>query len=285
MGTIAGAAIVGHVPTIMLPEETRIRLGGGRDTTLVSGLRELKDRLAGAGVDILVIVDTHWFTTAEHIVGGQDHHRGSYTSDELPKVIRNLAYDYPGAPALGATIQQIGRARGVRVLNTTDADIAHHYPTLNLVHHLHRGERVLSTGVCQTADRDDFVEFGSVIGEAVTALDDGSRVAILASGGLSHRFWPLREFMDHCHYDPDHVISPEARAFDEWVVEMLVKGDHAAVIDRYDEYRAHAPEGFFGHYLTMAGALGGRDWTTGGEALSDYENSYGTGQVIVWFPC
>lgn len=281
-GTIAGAAIVGHVPTLMLAEETRRRLGGGNDTTLVAGFDTLRRRLDDAEVDTLVIVDTHWFTTSEHIVAGQTHHRGSYTSEELPMVIRDLDYDYPGAPGLAERVQRVGRAAGLRVYNATSDSIAHHYSTLNVVHHLRWDRPVLSTGVCQTADADDYLAFGRAIADAVAAGTE--RVAVLASGGLSHRFWPLREFLDHASYDPADVRTPEARTFDERIIGWMLAGDHAAILDSYSEYRALSPEGRFGHYLTMAGALGGPQWRSPGEQLSNYENSYGTGQVHVWFP-
>lgn len=282
MGTIAGAAIVGHVPTLMIDEPVRRRLGGGDDTTLIDGFTALRERLDAAEVDTIVLVDTHWFTTSEHIVAGQDHHRGVYTSEELPIVIRDVAFDYPGAPDLARRVQDIGRADGHRVLNATSGAIAHHYPTLNVVHHLGWDKPVLSTGVCQTADDQDFLGFGAVIAKAIEAGDE--RVAIIGSGGMSHRFWPLREFLEHASYDPSHVRTPEARAFDELLIGWMLEGRHADVIDAWGDYREFSPEGKFGHYLTMAGALGGRHWTDRGEQLSNYENSYGTGQVHVWFP-
>ena len=39
----------------------------------------------------------------------------------------------------------------------------------------------------------------------------------------------------------------------------------------------------FGHYLTMVGAIGGRECTAPGVAYSEYENAIGTGQVHLWF--
>ena len=281
MGKIVGAALVGHVPTVLLGEQVRRSLGGGKDTTLVAGFGRLRERLDDVAADTLFIIDTHWFTTAEHIVAGQAHHRGTYTSDELPRVIREMAFDYPGAPELAAAVARIGRECRQWVLNATNDDLAHHYPTLNVLHHVHRDERVLSSGVCQTAEVVDFLDFGEVVAAAVEATD--GRVAILASGGMSHRFWPLKQFRDHAAYDPSHVITTQARAFDERMIGLLCAGDHASVIDAYDQYRVHAPEGRFGHYLTMAGACGGPRWRTPGELLSSYESSYGTGQVHIWF--
>ena len=55
------------------------------------------------------------------------------------------------------------------------------------------------------------------------------------------------------------------------------------MIDWVPEYRKVGPEGKFGHYLIMAGALGGAACTAPGELFSEYEASVGTGQVHVWF--
>ena len=109
------------------------------------------------------------------------------------------------------------------------------------------------------------------------------RVVLLASGGLSHRFWPLDVFRDHESSSLDNIITPEARAADEAIIARWEVGDHAAVIDGYPEFRAHAPEGLFGHYLMMVSALGGRDCRAPGIAYSDYEAAAGTGQIHMWF--
>jgi len=63
----------------------------------------------------------------------------------------------------------------------------------------------------------------------------------------------------------------------------LAAGDHAGMIDWMPEYKRFAPEGKFGHYLIMAGALGGAACSAPGELFSEYEASVGTGQVHVWF--
>ena len=75
----------------------------------------------------------------------------------------------------------------------------------------------------------------------------------------------------------------EARAADEHVLALLDAGRHDAVIDGMPAYRTHGPEAFFGHYLMMVGALGGRRCTARGERFSAYESAAGTGQVHVWF--
>ena len=107
---------------------------------------------------------------------------------------------------------------------------------------------------------------------------------ILASGGLSHRFWPLKQFRDHEGADPDlHVRTPQACAADRQVLAWFEEGNHAAVIDFVPEYLKHAPEGKFGHYLTMIGALGAAECTAKCIQYCEYEEVSGTGQAHVWF--
>ena len=42
MGEMVGAALVAHVPTIMLPEEVRREINDGKEITLVPGLPRMK---------------------------------------------------------------------------------------------------------------------------------------------------------------------------------------------------------------------------------------------------
>ena len=119
------------------------------------------------------------------------------------------------------------------------------------------------------------------IGKAVAR--SGRRVVLLASGSMSHRFWPLSQLEQHEASDPIHISRPEAREADLERLEWFYRGDHAAVVDTMPEFLKHVPEARFGHYLMMAGALGGRQWKARGRRFSEYENATGTSQVHVWF--
>jgi aromatic ring-opening dioxygenase catalytic subunit (LigB family) len=283
MGEIVGAALVSHVPPIVWPEPERIALYGGTDTTLVAGLHRMReecfDRLRP---DTVVVVDTHWFTTVEHILTAQERRQGIFTSDELPRGMCQVPYDMPGDPELARAVEALAADRDdTWVLASDDPHLPVHYPTVNLLGFLQGDEAWVSAGICQTGTPDDWLLFGALLAEAVRSLD--RRVVVLASGGLSHRFWPLREFRDHETADPIHIRTPEARAADERVLDWLVTGDHARVIDDWPAFRAHSPEGFFAHYLTMVGAIGGRACTARGRMFSAYESAAGTGQAHVWF--
>ncbi|HVP31767.1 MAG TPA: catechol 1,2-dioxygenase [Myxococcota bacterium] len=283
MGEIVGAAIFGHQPGIMAPEPLRKAMGRGVDTTLVEpGMKNLRAALDAVRADTFVIFDTHWFTTIEHVIAGAPRFQGIYTSDELPTLISDYKYDYAGAPALAEAVAAAAKERGVRLLNATNPHIAQHYPTLNLLHYLHRGESVLSVGTCQTAEVHNYLELGAAIAGAV-GRTPGARVALFGSGGMSHTFWPMDVILEHGSFRTDDLISPEARDIDLRILELWREGRHDAVIDLYPEYRRFHPEGFFAHYLILVGALGGRGCKAPGRRLSEYENAVGTGQVHVWF--
>ena len=283
MGEIVGAALVAHVPTIVMPEAERRELNHGQDTTLVAGLRRIRaehlDRLAP---DTIVVFDTHWFTTFEHCISAHERRSGRYTSDELPRGMAGLPYDYPGDPELARAVAQVAEETpDTWVHASADDYLPVHYPTINLLPYLQGTERWVSVGVCQTALPADFLLFGEVLARAVERV--GRRVVLLASGGMSHRFWPLREIRKHEASDPAHIISPQSRAADQRLLELFRNGNHRAVIEGMPDYARVAPEGFFGHYLMMAGALGGPECTAAGAQCSDYESAVGTGQVDIWF--
>ena len=109
MGEIVGAALVSHIPPIVWPDAERIELYGGVDTSLVAGLHRLRtERLDRLRPDTVIVFDTHWFTTVEHIVSAHDRRTGLFTSDELPRAMHDVAYDMPGDPELAHAMAVAG---------------------------------------------------------------------------------------------------------------------------------------------------------------------------------
>ena len=131
MGEVVGAALVAHVPTIMLPEETRREINDGNEITLVPGLHRLKseclDRLQP---DTVIVFDTHWESTFEHIVTAQERRTGKFTSHELPRGMAGIPYDMPGDPELANAHRSPGRgARRLldpRLRRPVPADLLRH---------------------------------------------------------------------------------------------------------------------------------------------------------------
>lgn len=282
MGEIVGAGLLSHAPTIMFDEATRRELNEGKEISLVPGLvrlrNEVLDRLQA---DSLVIIDSHWFSTVEHILSAHIRRSGVFTSSELPRGMAQIPYDYPGDPELAHLAATLGEELGTPTHASEDDFLPVYYATINLLHYLRQDEKVVSVSVVQTGETDDFMTMGAAIGEAISRLD--RRAVVIASGGMSHSFWPLKQLPKHEASDPVHIVTPEARAADEERISWMRAGDHARIVDTMEAYFDHAPEGNFGHYLMMLGAIGGRDCTAPGELFSDYENATGTGQVHVWF--
>ena len=135
--------------------------------------------------------------------------------------------------------------------------------------------------MCQTADTEDYLRLGRAIGDGIAATD--RKVLFIASGALSHTFWPLRQIRDHEASGLEHIFTPEARAADEERIAWFQQGRHDRVLQTMPEFLNHKPEARFGHYLTMAGALGEERLSAPGRLFSAYENAVGTGQVHIWF--
>lgn len=283
MGEVVGFGLVSHVPTIMLPEEVRLEINDGKEITLVDGLRRLKgevfDRLKA---DTIVVCDTHWESTFEHIVTAHDRRRGRFTSHELPRGMAGVPYDMPGDPDLAKALAAQAEGRDdTWILASDDPYLPIFYGTVNIWTYLNGGERWISIAINQTGQTDDFLLLGELLGKAIEQVD--RRVVVLASGGLSHRFFPFRQLRGRESSDLSNIITSEARRADEHVLELLEAGDHRGVIDFLPDYRKHGPEGKFGHYLIAVGSVGGPGCTAKGERFGEFEASVGTGQVHVWF--
>ena len=165
MGSIVGAALVSHVPPLVMPEHERRALNDGEDTTLFAGLHALRtERLAPAAPDTVVVIDTHWFTTVEHIVTAHQRRKGLFTSDELPRGMCAMPYDMPGDPELAHAFAAAAAARDDSwVTAIDDPHLPVHYPTVNLLGFLQGDERWVSMGVCQTAEPYDFLLAGQLL--------------------------------------------------------------------------------------------------------------------------
>ena len=286
MGQIVGAALVSHHPGLMQCEEFRRLQGAGEDSDLIAGYARLRERIVAAKPDVVMIFDTHWFTTGYHLVDGGEHYSGTYTSDEMPWYLHGVPYDYRGHPDIALRIEQVSRERGGYNRAVRHPGLARHYPTINLVKQLHlelTHTPVVTLSSCQNCEWPHFIQSGEAIGEAVRRSD--LRVVMLASGALSHRFNNIEWKPKHPRiFHESNVARPENAASDKHAVGLMAQGRHDVILERWnDEYRKMPWEAFGAHYLQMLGAMGGAGCRAKGEALSAYENARGTGNIHVWF--
>lgn len=286
MGEIVAAIFTTHVPRLMIHDpEARRAYMGKNVTTFYDAMEALeRERLRALDFDTFVLIDTHWFTTLEYVLNAQPRLKGLYTSEELPQMIHDYAYDYPGDPELAGAIAEGAKLREVRAIAAGYSTLPLHYPTLNVMHYFNPGakRRVLSIGVCQTANIGNDLAFGAAMGEAIRASQ--RRVVLIAAGGMSHRFWDYDRVLQHASASAEDISSLANRLYDEKLMEWFKSGRHDEVLRATPEYRAEcSPEGRFSHYLMMAGAMGGESWSWRGEQFGRYEAALGTGQAIFYF--
>jgi aromatic ring-opening dioxygenase catalytic subunit (LigB family) len=269
----------------MLPEAVRYDLNGGKEISLVPGLKRLrKEIFETLDYDTVVVLDSHWATTVEFVVTSHAERSGLFTSEELPRGMSQIPYAFKGNPELANSMAKYDEKNGTWITPISDPHLPIFYATVNLWHYLGRGlddKKWVSLSVCQTATPEDFKRAGRALGEAIR--DSDSKVLLLGSGALSHTFHKLRDLRKHEASDPIHIFTPEAYEYDKKVIEWFEQGDHKAVLDDFDTFKKYKPEAGFYHYLAMAGALGEEDNKSVGRLYSEYENSIGTGQVHIWF--
>ncbi|MBI2255561.1 MAG: catechol 1,2-dioxygenase [Proteobacteria bacterium] len=283
MGEVVGCGLIAHVPTIMLPEKIRHELNEGKDFSLVEGLHRLKrEVLEKLDYDVVVVLDSHWFTTVEFVITSAERRSGKYTSDELPRGMSQVPYDLPGDPDFAELVASKAAKNGTWITPIADPCLPIQYATVNVAHYLQKSKEAwLSMSCAQTGETEDFLRVGRALGEAIA--DSGKKVLLLASGAMSHKFWPLQKLRAHEAAGVQHIFSSEHAAADLERIDWLKAGDHARVLNAMPEFLKFKPEANFGHYVMMAAALGERDFTAAGRLFSDYENSIGTGQVHIWF--
>ena len=283
-GEVAGAGLLAHVPTIMLPYEQRLELNEGKEISLVTGLQRLRAEVFEAlDYDTVVVLDSHWHTTVEFVVAAQQMRAGLFTSDELPRGMCRVPYEWRGDPGLAQAVASQANRHGTWITAIDDPCLPVHYATVNLWHYLGRGlgKRWVSMSTAQTGDTEDFLRAGRALGAAISESDRA--VLLVASGAMSHTFWSLRELRAHEASDTAHIRTAEARAADTDRIGWLQAGDHARVIGTMPQFLAFRPEARFAHYLMMVAALGEGPVIAPGRPFSDYENSVGTGQMHIWF--
>lgn len=282
MGEIVGAGLVSHVPTIMLPKSVRYELNEGQEISIIPGFERLRREVLDVlKPDTIVLFDTHWGTLVEYVITAHDRRIGKFTSEELPRGMSQLPYDIKGDPELAFNIAESVNAEGVRCTAIDDPHLPIHYPTINTVSYLDQGEAWISVSCAMTGSVENNLAVGRGISTAIK--QSNKRVVLLASGSMSHTFYPFDELSKHESSDPKHIFSDAAREADYERLAWFREGDHASVIHTMESYRKHKPEAGFAHYLMMVGALGGERCQAKGRQFSDYENAVGTSQVHVWF--
>jgi 3,4-dihydroxyphenylacetate 2,3-dioxygenase len=281
MGTVALAAKITHVPSMYLSELPGPRQGTRQDA--IDGHHEISRRCREAGVDTLVVFDTHWLVNASYHVNCAPHFQGTYTSNELPHFISNMPFECEGNPALGRLLAQSCNALGVDTLAHDATTLQPEYGTLVPLRYMNadRHFKVVSvSALCMAHYLHDSARLGWAMRRAVEEHYDGT-VAFLASGSLSHRFAQNGLAPQYAF----KLWSPFLEQLDRRVVEMWQAGQWADFCAMLPEYasKGHG-EGFMHDTAMLLGLLGWSAYDGHAEVITPYFGASGTGQINAVFP-
>jgi 3,4-dihydroxyphenylacetate 2,3-dioxygenase len=281
MGTVALAAKITHVPSMYLSELPGPRQGTRQDA--IDGHHQISRRCREAGVDTLVVFDTHWLVNASYHVNCAPHFQGTYTSNELPHFISNMPFECDGNPALGRLLAQSCNALGVDTLAHDATTLQPEYGTLVPLRYMNadRHFKVVSvSALCMAHYLHDSARLGWAMRRAVEEHYDGT-VAFLASGSLSHRFAQNGLAPQYAF----KLWSPFLEQLDRRVVEMWQAGQWADFCAMLPEYasKGHG-EGFMHDTAMLLGLLGWSAYDGHAEVITPYFGASGTGQINAVFP-
>ena len=280
MGEIVLAAKITHVPSMYLSELPGPHQGCREDA--IEGHRELSRRARARGADTALVFDVHWLVNSGYHINSGSHFKGVYTSHELPHFIKDMEYDYAGNPALGDLIAECANARGINTRSHHVDSLTLEYGTLVPMRYMNQDRhfKVVSVaGWCAWHDLNDSRIFGEAVREAIEKSD--SRVMVLASGSLSHRFNDNSNAGDKIFQISDEFYQQT----DLRVVDLWKRGDFKTFTEMFHEYayRCHG-EGWMHDTAMLLGMLGWDAYNKPVEIISDYFPSSGTGQINAEFP-
>ncbi|KVO32989.1 3,4-dihydroxyphenylacetate 2,3-dioxygenase [Burkholderia ubonensis] len=280
MGKLSLAAKITHVPSMYLSELPGRHHGCRAEA--IRGHQLIGERCRALGVDTIVVSDVHWLVNAGYHVNCNARFSGVYTSNELPHFIRDMAYAYPGNPALGRLIAETATARGIATRAHEIDSLELEYGTLVPMRYMNADQhfKVVSiAGWCMWHTLDESRRFGEALLEAIEKSE--ANVAFFASGSLSHRF--------NDNGSPEESIHQISREFfrqvDLRVVELWKQGDFATFCKMLPEYSQHCfGEGGMHDTAMLLGLLGWDRYDKPVEIVTDYFASSGTGQINAIFP-
>jgi len=279
MGEVVLAAKITHVPSIWM-DLTMAKYRGIR-AAAIQGLKEIGRRARERGAESFIVFDTHWIVNQGFHANARARHEGVFTSGEMPHMLSDLEYAYDGDPELARAIVAAVRGAGFRAEAHDNASLGCEYGTLLPMHLMNQPaeRRVLPIAANQFASIDEGRRMGQAIAEAVAG--GGRRAAVLASGSLSHQFWPNAQSAEGLHT----VNTEFNRQVDLRVLDLWQTGRIEEFLSMLPEYAARCHgECQMIDTAMLFGVLGWDGYRGRGEVVGDYFGASGTGQCVVDFP-
>lgn len=271
-GVIA-AAVVPHVPTLGLPENTP-----DFQLTLVEGERTLGRALRALKPDLFVVNSSHWICTFGWYVTCQSVHEGVCVADEAPDLIPGIPYKRKGDVEFASALVDEWLAQGIPGGRNNTPHYAWDYGSLVPLLYLDPEAEipVVQIPTVIMADHAECMKTGRAV--HATAKRLGKRVIFLASSALTH------DLVRGRHFKP----KPEREALDQRFIDQLKRGAVNETLAGFPEYsRAVVAEMNGKPLATLLGVLQALDEEGAkldGEQFGGYAQSSGSGNasVVVW---
>ncbi|PIS07860.1 AmmeMemoRadiSam system protein B [Candidatus Berkelbacteria bacterium CG10_big_fil_rev_8_21_14_0_10_43_13] len=256
------AGIVPH-PPIIVPEV------GKEDTkktvTTISAYQKLAGELAAAEPDTIIIISPHMIHYPHlFTVCGMSELFGSFAAFEAPEINwrghNNLE--------LAGEIVDKAESEGLPTIlyNNGDGQYEVDHGVLVPIHFLMPAldypAKILPLSYSY-ASQSEHCSFGQIISEVIERHDD-ERVAVIASGDLSHRLIGS--------------ASAEGKAFDNEILSLIKKGDEYSIMNMSDEMLEKVGECGYRSILILLGVLSGLDYKP---EVYSYEGPFGVGYAVV----
>ena len=225
--------------------------------------------------------DTHWLSNFGYHLNGNARHAGAYTSHEAPHMIQDLRYDYLGNPALAQAISAEAAARDLNVVAHQVASLGLEYGTIVPMHYMNSAATAKVVSVA--CPLFTTVEESRILGEATrrAIVASGERVALIASGSLSHRLWPNRNLGPEAWTT---IASEFNRQVDLRVLDLWRERRYAEFCAMLPDYATRCNgEGGMADTIMLFAALGWDTFAGASEILCDYFPSSGSGQICAEF--
>jgi 3,4-dihydroxyphenylacetate 2,3-dioxygenase len=267
---IIAAAVVAHVPTLGLPENTpEFQL------TLVEGERALGRALRDLKPDVLVVNSAHWICTFGWYATTQNVHEGVCVADEAPDLIPGIAYKRKGDSEFASALVEEWQTQGIPGGRNETPHYAWDYGSLVPLLYLDPAADVpvVQIPTVILSDQAECMRAGRAV--HATAKRLGRRAVYVASSAFSH------DLVRGRHFKP----TAEREALDLRFIDMLKRGAVAEAIAWFPEYSRAVVAEMNGKPLAgMLGALqalGEDGCALAGEQFGGYAQSSGSGNAIV----
>lgn len=278
MGEVVMAAKITHVPSIWM--DLTIEKFHGIRKNAIDGLRELGKRAHDRGAETFLIFDTHWIVNQGFHINAQAGHSGVFTSPELPHMLSDMEYAYQGDPDLAVALAESIKESGLRAIAHDTPHLGFEYGTLVPMHLMNPDAdiRVVSMAANQFASIDEGRQAGAAMARAIAASD--RKVAVLASGSLSHQFWPNAV----SEQGLNTVNTQFNRQVDLRVLDLWTGGRIEEFLEMLPDFavRCHGECAMIDTAM-LFGVLGWDSYGGKGEIIGHYFGSSGTGQCNVDF--